>query len=351
MATNPPTGTVAAPLAAKRNHCMDAVKGLACIAIVFMHCEFPGRLGTLVQCLSRFGVPFFFMVSGYFCHSSKGRPDYGRKLRHVLEIALWTTLFYALVTPLYAPWEGWPDPRALRNWLLFNKPFYIAGQMWFLFALLYDYALFALFDRKGFRWVPWAAVPVGIAVYVAMAQGAHLAGIRIPNMWYRNFLVEGFSLFSLGYLLRTNAGRIRVSDRLLWTVLAVSTLLCPVERALLGRDFGVNIATFPQVAALFLLCIRNPGLGEGSRLAALGLKYSLLVYVLHPAAWHLLDLLYSAAGIAGVPVVAYLRPILCATLAVAASMAFVALKGAFQGKSAPLRASTRSGRSGGRSGK
>ena len=32
-----------------RNHCMDAVKGLACIAIVFMHCEFPGRLGTLVQ--------------------------------------------------------------------------------------------------------------------------------------------------------------------------------------------------------------------------------------------------------------------------------------------------------------
>ena len=333
MTTPVPSGSASAP--SGRNHCMDAVKGVACIAIVFMHCEFPGRLGTLVQCLARFGVPFFFMVGGYFCHSQKGRPDYGRKIRHVLEIALWTTLFYALATPLWSPWEGWPDFKALRNWLLFNKPFYIAGQMWFLFALLYDYALFALIDRKGFRWVPRAAVPAGIAAYVAMAQGAHLAGIRIPNMWYRNFLVEGFSMFSLGYLLRTCAGRIRVSDRLLWTVLAASTLLCPVERFLLGRDFGVNLATFPQVAALFLLCIRNPARGGGSRLAALGLKYSLLVYVLHPAAWHLLDLLYAAAGVAGNTAVAYLRPLLCAAVAVCAAAAFTAVRNALSARPSP----------------
>lgn len=314
---------------------MDAVKGLACIAIVFMHCEFPGRLGTLVQCLARFGVPFFFMVSGYFCHSPKGRPDYGKKIRHVLEIVLWTTLFYVLVTPLYAPWEGWPDFKALRNWVLFNKTFYIAGQMWFLFALLYDYALFAIFDRKALRWVPWVAVPAGIAVYIAMAQGAHLAGIKIPNMWYRNFLIEGFSLFSLGYLLRTNAGRLRVSNRLLWIVLAVSTLLCPVERALLGRDFGVNIVTFPQVTALFLLCVRNPAWGEGSRPAILGLKYSMLVYVLHPAVWHLLDRFYAAAGIAGNTAVAYLRPLLCAAGAVCAAVAFTAVRDALPSRSSP----------------
>ena len=309
---------------------MDAVKGLACIAIVFMHCAFPGRLGTLVQCLVRFGVPFFFMVSGYFCHSANGRVDYGRKIRHVATIVLWTVLFYALATPLWSPWEGGFGLKDIRNWVLFNKPFYIAGQMWFLFALLYDYALFALFDRKGLRWVPWMAVPVGIAVYIAMAQGAHLAGIKVPNMWYRNFLVEGFSLFSLGYLLRTNAGRLKFSNRVLWTVLAVSTLLCPLERFLMGRDFGVNIMTFPQVAALFLLCIKNPGWGQGSRLAGLGLKYSMLVYVLHPAVWHLLDRFYAAAGLAGNTAVAYLRPVVCVAVTVCAAMAFTALKNALR---------------------
>lgn len=55
-------------VAAKREHnyCLDCFKGIACIFVVFMHCEFPGKLGMLVQCISRFCVPFFFMVSGYF---------------------------------------------------------------------------------------------------------------------------------------------------------------------------------------------------------------------------------------------------------------------------------------------
>jgi hypothetical protein len=253
----------------------------------------------------------------------------------VATIVFWTVLFYALATPLWSPWEGGFGLKDIRNWVLFNKPFYIAGQMWFLFALLYDYALFALFDRKGLRWVPWMAVPVGIAVYIAMAQGAHLAGIKVPNMWYRNFLVEGFSLFSLGYLLRTTAGRLKFSNRVLWTVLAVSTLLCPLERVLMGRDFGVNIVTFPQVASLFLLCIENPGWGQGSLLAGLGLKYSMLVYVLHPAVWHLLDRFYAAAGVAGNTAVAYLRPVLCVAATICAAVAFTAIRNALSSRTFP----------------
>lgn len=49
------------------NYCLDFIKGIACIFVVFMHCEFPGILGTAVQAISRFCVPFFFMISGYFC--------------------------------------------------------------------------------------------------------------------------------------------------------------------------------------------------------------------------------------------------------------------------------------------
>ena len=49
------------------NYCLDFIKGIACMFVVFMHCEFPGIMGTAVQAVSRFCVPFFFMVSGYFC--------------------------------------------------------------------------------------------------------------------------------------------------------------------------------------------------------------------------------------------------------------------------------------------
>ena len=49
------------------NFCIDFLKGIACIFVVFMHCEFPGLMGIAVQAISRFCVPFFFMVSGYYC--------------------------------------------------------------------------------------------------------------------------------------------------------------------------------------------------------------------------------------------------------------------------------------------
>ena len=40
------------------NYCLDFIKGLACIFVVFMHCEFPGKAGTVVQAISRFCVPY-----------------------------------------------------------------------------------------------------------------------------------------------------------------------------------------------------------------------------------------------------------------------------------------------------
>ena len=49
------------------NYCLDFMKGIACLFVVWMHCEFPGKTGVIVQAISRFCVPFFFMVSGYFC--------------------------------------------------------------------------------------------------------------------------------------------------------------------------------------------------------------------------------------------------------------------------------------------
>lgn len=75
-----------------RNSSLDLVKGIACVFVVFMHCEFPGRLGILVQCVARFCVPFFFMVSGYFCYREEGITDYRKKIRHIAVITLTASL-------------------------------------------------------------------------------------------------------------------------------------------------------------------------------------------------------------------------------------------------------------------
>lgn len=183
-----------------RNYCIDYIKGIACIFVVFMHCEFPDYFGVLVQCVSRFCVPFFFMVSGYFCyHTGEGYTDYRRKIKHIAIIIAGSFIFYLIVTPLYQE-EGFSiDIERIVYWLVCNSPPYVAGQLWFLFALLYDYCLIALVEKHKLRKLAYAAIPVGIGIYILMAQGLHLLGISIKNGLYRNFLIEGFPLFMLGF--------------------------------------------------------------------------------------------------------------------------------------------------------
>lgn len=308
-----------------RNHSLDFAKGIACMLVVCMHCEFPGYLGVFVQCVSRFAVPFFFMVSGYFCFKGEQRVDYVKKVRHILGIIVFATIVY-VTSEILQDASLHITRRQLKEWILFNEPAIIAGQLWFLFSLLYDYILFGILDRLGLRQLTKVAIPICLVVYVCMAQGAHLRGIKVENMMYRNFLIEGLPLFSLGYWLHAYEDRIHAPNVVLILGMIVCTALCPVERELVGRDIGINIVTFPQVLCLFILCIKNPGFGRTSWLTFAGQQLSLFVYVLHPFVWDVLKHLYKILKIRKNLTANYLMPPFCIILSLA--LAFVVAEAA-----------------------
>ncbi len=310
----------------KRNYCIDFVKGIACIFVVFMHCEFPGTLGTLVQCIARFSVPFFFIVSGYFCYRKNGNYSYKEKIKHIALIVLSASLFYAIVTPLYT--SGGPNfsLSKIAGFLIFNIPIYIAPQMWFLFALLYDYILFIIVEKIRLQKQAYLSIPILMSLYILMAQGAHLIGMNVPNALYRNFLIEGFPFFSLGYFLHASGRRIKASNKILISIVVITTMFCPVERALMGRDFGMNIMSFPQVISIFLLCIKNPSFGEKAVLTKLGTKYSMFVYIIHPAVWHLLEKGYDILRLNSNMAALYMLPVFCVLITVVLSVVFVSIK-------------------------
>ena len=65
-----------------KNDCLNVCKGIAAFFIVFIHCNFPSPVGGMMNGLARFGVPLFFMVSGYFSYGKgmdtvKKRDDQG----------------------------------------------------------------------------------------------------------------------------------------------------------------------------------------------------------------------------------------------------------------------------------
>lgn len=322
------------------NYCLDFIKGIACIFVVFMHCEFPGIMGTAVQAISRFCVPFFFMVSGYFCfkplkvitelrnakdQAGGGISSIGRKLKHIGKITFWASIFYlpfALLQQLcFHNQNILLSARDVFYWLVFNRPRIIAGQYWFLFALLYAYAFYGILERLRLRKFAYIFATLMFVVYVIMAQGAHLAGYHVPNMIYRNWLVEAFPYFMLGHWIHEHQDKISISNKVLIIIIVTTTLLCWVERWFMGRDFGVNIITIPQVFALFVYGVKNPQRHEGI-VQRLGRDCSMLVYILHPAVWHSLQDVYIKLGWNDNMPAMYVMPILVLGLSILFAIVF-----------------------------
>lgn len=331
------------------NYCLDFLKGIACMFVVFMHCEFPGITGIAVQAISRFCVPFFFMVSGYFCFrplmqqydiqnaatiKQKGgnHQIIKKKVAHIAKITLYASLFYlafVLLQQLIFHNQNFTiTRRALLNWVVFNVPQVVAGQYWFLFALLYAYIFYGLLEKLNLRKFSYILAAIMFVIYVIMAQGMHLVGIGIPNHIYRNWLVEAFPYFMLGHWIHENQERINISNKTLITIIIVTTLLCWVERWIMGRDFGVNIVTIPQVFALFVYGVKNPTHHEGV-IQRLGRDCSMLVYILHPAVWHSLDGMYKIGGLSSNLPALYLKPILVLAISILMALLFNAIKSSF----------------------
>lgn len=79
----------------KYNYCFDYLKCIACIFVVFMHCEFPGVFGTAVQAISRFCVPFFFMISGYYSYNTSTESS-KRKVKRIAKMTIYASVFYLI---------------------------------------------------------------------------------------------------------------------------------------------------------------------------------------------------------------------------------------------------------------
>lgn len=328
------------------NYCLDYIKGIACIFVVLMHCEFPGLLGTLVQTVSRFCVPFFFMVSGYYWYQLNSAYDalrVKRKVGHIFKIVLYSSLFYiafAVIQNLI--WKDTPiivTKTTLAVFLFFNRPSIVVGQMWFLYALLYVYIGAALMDRFSLQKKAYVWGGIMLLSLFVLGQGLYLMGgkitvpgfisndlgdstrlssshISIPNFLYRNWLVEGTAFFMLGHWIHSHEIKLKsINNRTLLIIIITSTLLCIFERILIGRDFGVNICSLPQVFALFVYGIKNPRAHEGT-IQRLGKKCSMLVYILHPFVWHSCERAYSCVGLSDNLIAMYLLPIIVVIMTV-----------------------------------
>ena len=291
-------------VAAERNKRMDLFKCLAIYSVVFLHIKSGVQSWDwTVTALTRWAVPYFFLVSGYFAWEK--RP--GRLLRQAGRSALMWAAALGLVLALCAAmilrhpgWSVWEYIRgqltgqALRELLIGQVvPYPYAYHIWYIGALPLLYLIWsglsALAARLGGRlpYRPLALLSCGLlALHFCLSEGMGMLGREpLSPLLLRNAWLDGFSFFALGAWMHHDREKLRALARPApAAVLLLGSLLLTLEEQRLAGMVDLFFGSALTAVLLMVLAIGRPEVGEGPlRRAACwcGGRLTFLIYALH----------------------------------------------------------------------
>lgn len=177
---------------------LDALRGIACLAIVIAHAG--GHIGFDIGILGS-GVPLFFVLSGYLITGilmdAKGRPDFFRTFYYRRALRIWPVyyaallVFFVLLRPLLMGYDGYVDLSARQVWFWLHganwlasihgrPPFYPMNHCWSLaveeqFYLVWPLIVWACSRRALIAVAAALVVAAPLARWWMLAQGYDVA--------------------------------------------------------------------------------------------------------------------------------------------------------------------------------
>lgn len=281
----------------KRIESLDALKFILSFCIVIIHLPFPGTVGSVALALFRVAVPLFFMIGGYFCISYNDT-QMKKMLVKLLKLLLVGTGLMILANIIAILCKGGtldeiieyimkiPSSRVFTDVLLKNVS-YISGPLWFLYA--YVYVLLFWWLCKKVNCVTMCKVTAILLCIVAPIFGKY--SYLILNHGFlredtRNWLFMGLPFFVLGGIQKYIQGKVHMS-RTAWSLLIFIFSVTTIAEGLLLKWFGqgegdVYFSTAPLSVCVFQYALTIECNEKVMKIADLGRKYSMLIYIVHP---------------------------------------------------------------------
>lgn len=313
-------------MAYHRNHTLEMLKLFAAYMVVFLHVPFYGNFGVAVNALARFAVPFFFLVSGFFSYGIT-KEKIRRRIAHLafllafaLLICTASNLMLGFLNQGFAGvlqfFRQYLDIEKIINFLLFNKTIQVE-YLWYLFAILYVYALFYFTAALGLKdRVYWAAALSGLCLQLVLGELLSAFGLVLPNHYLRNFALMGMPFFILGMMANRYRHQLaRVPDAAVIALIAAGALETLYSRFTVGNN-ELYAGSVCILFALVVVFIKHPGEKSPAWLNTLT-GCNTYIYILHPIISgiivNLLALLGVHSGVKGYQLLRMLHPlVVCA---------------------------------------
>lgn len=317
---------------ASRNASLDALRVLSLTGIITLHVAGGGfsdnkALAFVLDELSRFAVPAFFILSAYFWKPEELAAPWRLTLRVATRVLpaflLWTAVFVLLrqLQHFYRPAIDY-SPGGLVLLLWTGGP---AFHLWFLPALVVATAMVGFAGRAiGWRWTLALSLLLFAGGTLVGAYARPLFGHGFPLWMDRNGLFFGPVFLILGVLLRRHRDELVTLP--LWGITAavlgfgllqVAEGFLVVGRYPMGHDY--SLATLGYAVVVVLLFTRLEL--RGRFISTLG-KATFAAYLVHPLilSWLVMTLHVKPSG---------LVIVLCVALTLALGVAWQTLRAAW----------------------
>lgn len=290
----------------QRNDTLGILKLFASYMVVFIHVQFYGQIGSAVDALARFAVPFFFLVSGFFSHEITTQKIKERILKLLSLTFLAFTIYwgYNILTLLQDRSNLELDQyfmpyfklETMLQLLLFNVPVH-TGHLWYLLAIIYVYILYYYFTAyKLSEKLLYLVSLLALVLHLFMGEVLTAFNIIIPTPFVRNFALMGVPFFGAGVIAKKHIQTLCKTP----TYIIIGSIIIGILETVFSRYyFGENqlyIGSLFVVFSLSVVFIKYPDAKFPRSLLTLT-KCSTYIYILHPLVSSILKKIYFLVGI------------------------------------------------------
>lgn len=288
------------------NYFLNYLKGLACMGIVLVHCRFPSVPGAVITAFARSGIPFFFMLSGYYTFYMDRETTLavtGRRIKKSFWLLMAAMLLYIAWRILPKLLSGgitevflWLETSLFQkqiiiDFLLLNVTDSVNGVLWYIPAALYVYLLFGILVKAGGKGKTlYIAAVILLVVNLVLCELGTVLGLGIHLKWYRNFLFTGFPFFMLGHYLHKKEKEIQLikNKKIPLLIIFLGGAMILLESWLVGNAL-LYIGNVVFVTGLYLFAIQNSLCKKGSLMGQIGSKLYLYIYISQVAVIEVMD--------------------------------------------------------------
>ena len=271
------------------NYSLNVLKCLGIFAVICIHCRLfnLGTKGEIITCLSRFAVPVFFMISGYFSFFSdndKAVFKYKTRIIKLIKLFIISNIIYLIYDILAAGGKHYIHTMTLKKLfecIVFNVSF-TEIHLWFISALIYFYIIFYVMGKINFDYRKlYKFVPILFIFSLIIAEFSHFYNINLAICYYRNFLFTGLPFFILGYYFHEKEFILTdISNRILVLAMIFGAFLTVVEMFAIGR-IDLYAGTIILSVSMFAFCIKNPEKLNFKLIGFIGWHLYTSMYILH----------------------------------------------------------------------